>query len=311
VLTARAGEATGHPLLGVRLSLAGVEAVYESVLSRADHSWLYDHRVGGAALMPGAGLGELVRAAGEHRFGEPVEVVSLVLQSPLVLPEHGGQRVQAVVGEEDGRTEVSVYSQRAGAPAEAEWTLHASGEVRRSSAEAVPRIDLAAVRARCAEGAEVAQAYEGLASIGLDYGPAFQGLQSLSLGTKEAIAEVSLPEGVEDAARYGIHPALLDAAFQSLYGIARTPALNLPFAMDKITVHASGATAATVYARLRQEETGVASGEGVASDVTLTDAQGHVLVEVVGLRSRAAQADPVFPHNSSWDLAKSLSIGRN
>jgi acyl transferase domain-containing protein len=286
-LAPRAGVAKdtkGHPLLGPRVPLACAGAVYESVLSRSEQGWLYDHRVGGAALMPGAALMELVRAAGERCFGAPVEVLSLVLQSPLVLPEDGGQRVQAVVDEEDGRTEVSVYSQPVGAPPKAEWTLHASGEVRRSSAEDAPRIDLAAVRARCAEAAEVAQAYEGFASIGLDYGPAFQGLQSLWRGRSEALAEVSLPESVEGAERYGIHPALLDAAFQSLYGITRTPALNLPFAMAKMTVHVSGATSATVYARMRQQETGVANGEGLVSDVTLTDAQGHVLVEVAGLR---------------------------
>jgi len=50
------------------------------------------------------------------------------LQSPLMLREQGGQHVQAVVREEeDGLREVSIYSQHAGASAEAEWTLHASG----------------------------------------------------------------------------------------------------------------------------------------------------------------------------------------
>jgi NADPH:quinone reductase-like Zn-dependent oxidoreductase/acyl carrier protein len=290
-LQARAGEATGHPLLGVRVSLAGAEAMYEAMLSRAEHSWLYDHRVGDAALMPGAGLGELVRAAGEHRFGgAAVEVLSLVLQAPLVLPEHGGQRVQVLVSEEDGRTGVSVYSRRAEASPEAMWTLHASGEVRRASAGGAGRIDLAAVRGRCTERVEVAQAYEAFASAGLGYGPAFQGLQSLWRGANEAIAEVSLPDGVEGAERYGVHPALLDAAFQSLSGIAQTRALYVPFAMDKVSVHASGATAAAVYVRTRQEESGGASADGLA-DVTLTDARGHVLVEVVGLHGRAVEAE--------------------
>ena len=90
--------------------------------------------------------------------------------------------------------------------------------MRRAGADEAARIDLAAVRARCSERVEVSQAYEGFASIGLDYGPAFRGLQSLWRGTNEALAEVSLPEGIEGAERYGIHPALLDAAFQSLLG---------------------------------------------------------------------------------------------
>src|SRR5262245_15619724 len=68
-LQARSGEATGHPLLGVRVSMAGADVVFESLLSRAEHPWLYDHCVGEQVLMPGAGLGELARAAGEHCLG--------------------------------------------------------------------------------------------------------------------------------------------------------------------------------------------------------------------------------------------------
>jgi acyl transferase domain-containing protein len=301
-LQAQAGEATGHPLLGVRVSFAGGAVVYEAVLSRAEHSWLYDHRVGELALMPGAGVAELVRAAGEHRFdGDAVEVVSLVLQAPLVLPEHGGQRVQVLLREDDdGRTEVSVYSQRL-ATAEAGWTLHASGEVRRADADGARRIDLAAVRARCGERVEAAQAYEAFASVGLDYGPAFQGLQTLWRGTSEALAEVSLPEGVEGAERYGIHPALLDAAFQSLSGsaAAEKQALHLPFAMERVIVHASGATAAWVHVR-RAEQPG---GENGAADVTLTDERGDVLVEVIGLRSRPV-ADEAL--DQSQEVANAL-----
>ncbi|WP_315833556.1 non-ribosomal peptide synthetase/type I polyketide synthase [Bradyrhizobium prioriisuperbiae] len=287
-LQGRAGEATGHPLLGVRVSLAGGKVMYETVLSRGEHGWLYDHRVGEAALMPGAGLCELVRAGGEHCLGEAVEVLSLVLQAPLVLPEHGGRRVQVLVSEEDGRTEVSVYSQPSDASAATEWTLHASSEVRRLRLEAVPRLDLAAVRARCAERVEVAQAYETLASLGLDYGAAFRGLQSLWVGTDEALGEVVLPDGVEGAERYGIHPALLDAAFHSLLRIGEVSSLHLPFAMDRVVVHAQGAAAAWVHVRARPEAAGEAS-EGLLVDVTLSDAQGDVLVEVVGLRSRAAE----------------------
>ena len=38
-------------------------------------------------------------------------MASLVIQAPLVLPEHGSQRVQVVVKEEGERTTGTVYSQ--------------------------------------------------------------------------------------------------------------------------------------------------------------------------------------------------------
>ena len=140
-LQARAGEPTGHPLLGLRVPIAGADAVYEFVLSRGQHPWLYDHQVGEQVVLPGAGLGELMRAAGERCLNDEdatVEVSSLVLQAPLLLPEQGGQRMQVVVSEQDERTEVSVYSQPAEAPAGAVWTLHATAGVRPTSLEAAP-----------------------------------------------------------------------------------------------------------------------------------------------------------------------------
>ncbi|WP_315732751.1 MULTISPECIES: type I polyketide synthase [unclassified Bradyrhizobium] len=295
------GEPTGHPLLGTRLPIAGTGAVYETVLSRAEQSWLYDHRVGGQALMPGTGVVELVRAAGEHCFAAPVEVLSLVLQSPLMLPEDGGQRVQAVVKEDEDGAEVSIYSQRSGSTEVAEWTLHASGEVRRARGEAGKRLDLAALRSRCSESVQIEQAYEEFASARLNYGAAFQGLRRLWRGVDEALAEVSLPESVDGAEHFGVHPALLDAAFQSLLsGIVGQQGPHLPFAIERVIVHAPGASAAWVHVRRRTGESGE---EGIAAEVTLADERGHVLVEVIGLRSRPAATEAL---QRSEGVAKSL-----
>ena len=212
---------------------------------------------------------------------------SLVLQSPLVLPEHGGQRVQVVVREEDGRTDVSVYSQRA--EASPETALDAACE-RRGLPLGLARRRHGSIWRRCARAAASVSRWRKptrrLRRRGWTMARVPEACKSLWRGPSEAIAEVTLAEEVEGAERYGIHPALLDAAFQSLYGIARMAPLHLPFAMEKVTVHASGATAAAATCAAREEEADGASGEGFAADVTLTDAQGHVLVEVVGLRVR-------------------------
>ena len=120
------GEATGHPLLEVRLSQPGTEARYESVLNKAEHGWAYEHRVGGRALMPGTGLAEILRAAAENLYETEAEVISLAFEAPLVLPEFGALRVQVVV-KEDG--EAAVFSQPAAAESGAPWTTHASAEV--------------------------------------------------------------------------------------------------------------------------------------------------------------------------------------
>src|SRR5437867_4163754 len=104
--------------------MAGAAAGYEAVLSLVEQPWLGDHRVAGRAFVPAAGLVEMLRAAAEDRFdGAPAEVLSMVLQAPLVLPESGALRVQLVVVDEDERTHARLYSQPAARAADAEWSL--------------------------------------------------------------------------------------------------------------------------------------------------------------------------------------------
>ena len=270
--------------------------MYETVLSRSEPRWLHDHHVFGQVVVPGAAVAELVHAAAEHRFeGQPSEVFSLVLLTPLVLPERGGQRVQVIVTDDDERTEVTVYSQLADAVAGAEWTRHASAEVRRASEVRKAQLDVGSLRSRCSELVDVDGAYEAYASVGLEYGPAFRGLRRLYRGEGEALAEVVLPEGVEGADTYGVHPALLDAAFQATTGVSVSEGLSLPFALDRMTVYQSGATTAMVYVRSHDS---TVDDDALAVDVTLTDEQGQVLAEVSGLRSRPADVETNQRHRT-------------
>ena len=56
----------------------------------------------------------------------------------------------------------------------------------------------------------------GSPAMGLDYGPVFQGLESVWRRDDEVFAEVSLPEGEHArSASFAVHPALLDAALHA------------------------------------------------------------------------------------------------
>ncbi|MCW5254748.1 type I polyketide synthase, partial [Streptomyces sp. SHP 1-2] len=88
--------------------------------------------------------------------------------------------------------------------------------------------------------------YGRLAEDGLVYGPAFQGLRAAWRRGEEVFAEVRLAqEQLADAERFGVHPALLDAALHTtlLDGAAR---VRLPFAWSDVTLHSTAADALRV-----------------------------------------------------------------
>ncbi|MGC5409837.1 polyketide synthase dehydratase domain-containing protein, partial [Streptomyces sp. DT225] len=90
--------------------------------------------------------------------------------------------------------------------------------------------------------------YEELAGLGLAYGPVFRGLVAAWRLAGEVFAEVALPEdAAADAARFGLHPALFDAALHAIALGDLVPAPEpgkpyLPFAWSGVRLHAAGAT---------------------------------------------------------------------
>ncbi|MFJ4830592.1 SDR family NAD(P)-dependent oxidoreductase [Streptomyces sp. NPDC088747] len=289
--SAEAGDLSGagllpadHPLLSAVLTLPDSGgAVLTGRLSVGTRPWLADHRVLGQLLFPGSGLVELAIRAGDHLGSGTLE--ELTLQAPLVLPEHGGVTVQVVVDEADetGRRPVGIHSRPSEGPPDAPWTRHATG-VLTADAPATD-MDLAEWPPEGAAAFPLDGAYEQLAAAGYDYGPLFQGLRAVWRRGDELFAEVALPEDAwEEAARFGVHPALLDAVLHTglVAGIgAGQGELLLPFAWNGVRLSASGAR--VVRARLAP-----VGADGVS--LRLVGEDGRPVLSVESLLSR-----PVSP----------------
>ncbi|WP_328674186.1 type I polyketide synthase [Streptomyces sp. NBC_00328] len=265
----------GHPLLGAVLSLPDGGAVLTGRLAAAG-SWLADHVVRGRRLLPGTAFVELaLRAGGEADCGRLDE---LTMETPLELPARGGVQLQVVLGGPDasGTRPVTIHSREEGSCGV--WVRHASGSVRPDKAAA--EFDLAQWPPPGAEPLEAAGAYAELAARGYGYGPAFQGLKAAWRRGADVFAEVALaPSEHADAARFGLHPALLDAAshVDLLDGSADTV---MPFVWSGITLHTAGATALRVHLRRL-------GGDDVTR-LHLADAAGQPVATVEKLISRPA-----------------------
>ncbi|MFH8371861.1 type I polyketide synthase, partial [Streptomyces sp. NPDC018031] len=177
-------------------------------------------------------------------------VEELTLQAPLVLPDQGGVQVQVRVGGPDdtGRRPLTIHSRPEPAdetPAGHPWTCHASGTLAEHTAE--PERDPAGAWPPAgALPVDLAGLYERLADDGLGYGPAFRGLHAAWRAGDTVYAEIRLPrEQHADADRFGVHPALLDAALHSCL-LDGAEQVILPFSWTGVELHATGATAVRV-----------------------------------------------------------------
>ncbi|MGO4757761.1 polyketide synthase dehydratase domain-containing protein, partial [Streptomyces sp. 2MCAF27] len=218
---------------------------------------LADHAALGTVLVPAAAFVELGLRAADEVGCELVD--ELTLEAPLTLPERGGVQVQLSVSAPDaaGRRELAVHS-RPEDTADGLWTRHATGVL---AVERAPVPDgLAAWPPPGAEAVAVEDFYDRITDAGYGYGPAFQGLRAAWRGADGAIhAEVDLaPEQAEEAIRYGIHPALLDAALHpALLSLLDDPqaAVRLPFAWSGVLLQAVGATTVRVRVQPVSEDT--------------------------------------------------------
>ncbi|MDP7726347.1 type I polyketide synthase [Mycobacterium sp. TY814] len=262
---------SGHPLLGVvveRPDVGGV--VLSGSLSPAVQNWLSDHVVSGVVLFPGAGFVELVLRAGDEA-GAPV-IEELTLVAPLALPETGVVPVQVVVGAADdsGRHAVRVYSASGDS-----WVLHAEGVLGPGGIR--NGADLSAWPPVGASAVDVSGVYDQLGARGYGYGRAFQGVRAVWRRGREVYAEVVAPEGV-NVRRFGIHPAVLDAALHAWGFVEDRAQLALPFSWQGVTLHATGSS----RLRVRLAPTGAGS-----VSVELADSAGLPVLSVRELVVRA------------------------
>ncbi|WP_444545268.1 SDR family NAD(P)-dependent oxidoreductase [Streptomyces cinerochromogenes] len=240
---AAAGLGTAHhPLLGAVVTLPGsADTVLAGRLSTGAQPWLADHAVLGTVLFPGTGLLELALRACEESGHDLVEDLTLV--EPLVLDGDTGVQLRVTVTGPDGtgRGGVEVHSRAEGAPADTPWLRHAVGVLGTGGTE--PWEPLPQWPPAGAEPVALDTGYALLAAAGLEYGPAFQGLRAVWRDGADVHAEVRLPDATE-AGRYGVHPALSDAALHAIVlgGLLADPAdPRLPYAWKGVRLHRAGA----------------------------------------------------------------------
>src|SRR5690349_5185191 len=247
-----------HPLLGRRLRSGLAQTIHEALLAQGEPAWLADHALNGKAVMPAAGLIEMMLAAASA--GSPVELSDVVFRQMLIPDER--PLVQTIV-DPDART-VRIVA----APDEDDADFIAVAEAGWRTTEAIPPVPLqpaAALRT-----VDLDALYARFAEAGLAYGPSFRILRSVAGGGQTAVAD--LPMG---KAGWRLDPCILDAAWQSLAAALPEDSTEarVPAGVDRFVW--VGGTPAKSVLHLRTPD---------RADMTLIDGAGKVVAWCEGLR---------------------------
>ena len=287
---AHAEHHTAHPLLGAELKTPDAASTtrYESFVDADSPTWVTDHQVMDQVVMPGAGFLELALAAGqgnalsEIRFAQPLQLSGRTSLQTIVNRKSGDAETGAV-------TTVESYSLAAD---QKTWVNHFKSHLESVSERPETR-NLADIQARCTDELATADFYAAMTDLGLQYGPAFQVIQSLHLSDSAVLTKLS---ATGDARGYHVVPALLDGALHSLAAMLLKGSesdLFLPVGIEKLACfesvtedvwcHASWSTESAA-GDSEADSTAKPAGDVRFADLELLNDQGEVLLTITKLK---------------------------
>ncbi len=274
-----------HPLLGahVRLQEEPECHVWQAEIGTIAQPWLDDHQIHNVPALPGAAYCEMALAAAHAVLGEAAEIRDIRFEKMLLLDEQTTVGAVASIAS-PGVANFVVETSRDGERVHhASATLHAVEDADQPAA-----LDIAAllrVHPCSAEGSELRARLD---QRGIRLGPAFTGLAAVCTAAgagRTLLAEVGLPGSIRSQqSAYGVHPALLDACFQSVAGHPDVQALGtgllpLPLGVRWLRAYGPARHARYCYTRVT-----TAAADGVEADIDVLDEHGAVLLRVHGLQ---------------------------
>ncbi len=288
------GKGRLHPMVHSNTSdLSGLR--FSSYFS-GDETFIADHVVKGEKVLPGVAYLEMARFAARQAAGtssaQPVGTIirNVVWARPISVNGPGtAVHLRLFAGEENGISFSIETDGDGGEPLVCSQGLVAE----RKEAEA-PALDLARLRAEIAEQRmDRSRCYETFASMGVNYGPGYQGIEEVAAGAGQVLARLALPASLAATRNeYLLHPSLLDSALQACLGLSlldrverrEKPPAFVPYALDEAEIF--GPCADLMWAWIRPSRGDVKETIAPKLDIDLCDENGLVRVSLRGLSFR-------------------------
>ncbi|WP_394833379.1 type I polyketide synthase [Pendulispora rubella] len=285
-----------HALLGTRVASPAKQVQFQNGLDMSRPAFVAHHLVYGAVVLPGACYLEMALAGGQRAVGtQDVEISDVTFHQPLELTMSPTQ-VATVFTPGEGRSytfEITSLDPETSLE-QPSWICHASGRVQALESAAPAKIDRAVFEARCTRAGDVASFYEDLQRTGITYGVAFRGIQEVRAGNGETLAWIVCDPSLEkEAESLRLHPALLDACFQSIgagfEGKAPSEDAYLPVGVGRLRFF----RAPGLEFWVRTRTSGEAGGE-LSAELTLFTPEGEAIAELTAFRFKPVSRERIL-----------------
>lgn len=276
---------------------------YDINLDKRIHPYIKDHRVQGPIVYPGAGHVDLSISAALASFGKNFGFLEEInFKSALFLTEKGDPyHVRLEISSDEG--EFVISSKKNGD--DSVWVSHSHGKINHVGDKFVSnKVDLETIQKRITVSVSIENLFQDLSDGGLKLGSAFKGLTRLYQGDGESLGYIKVPDELKyEYGDFHIHPAILDACFQTVFGIfKRSPGekmgVYIPIHIDRVKFYKKPeGYAVWSYAKSR-----IFDGHNIKSNLWIFDDKRNLVAELQGFVCQYLQGSKgeVAQEKDSW-----------
>ncbi|KAK6170827.1 hypothetical protein SNE40_019127 [Patella caerulea] len=195
-----------HPFLK---SLVSDPRNYKILLDPSRIASVYEHKVNGIVMIPGALYAEVgIAIAATKSSRLKFKEINVDFKTPLVLKNRESKELDVETEDINQEIHFRIFEGT---------TVYATGSIKSySNGSAVDKLDLDDIRSRCNILLKSEDMYADLATYGFQYGQAMTILQGAVKNNKEALVEFKLNELLKEEMEGTIlHPAIIDGLLQT------------------------------------------------------------------------------------------------
>ncbi|CAN5493083.1 type I polyketide synthase [soil metagenome] len=274
-------------------SVITLNPCWEVEINRNYFPFLFDHGVQDQTVFAGMGYIEAAITLNRQLQEKPAVVLeNISFERVLIVDQSKLQYLVTEYDAEGGRFNISCRTEGE----ELGASRHCRGRLLPQADPQVRKLDLKALRQKCADAVDVNAFYEDLSRRGLHYGPTFRPTREIHAGENCYLLKLDASGTLADETHL-LHPTLFDAAIQPILFCSGMKGLFVPFSVEQFEYFARPSSAELyVYGELSFQ-----TESRLVAHVSLMDASGEVLaharrmsLQVIDMKAGLPEESPFY-----------------